>query len=69
MIEILSGLWTDALGVPGIGLDEDFFDVGGNSLAAVALVDLINRRFGARLGAGAMFEFPTIRLLAGTIEG
>ena len=69
VIEILSGLWTDALGVPGIGLDEDFFDVGGNSLAAVALVDLINRRFGARLGAGAMFEFPTIRLLAGTIEG
>ncbi|MGW1188220.1 SDR family NAD(P)-dependent oxidoreductase [Streptomyces sp. NPDC002559] len=68
-VEILGGLWTDALGITGIGLDEDFFEVGGNSLAAVALIDLINRRFGVELGAGAMFEFPTIRLLAESVEG
>ncbi|GAA1369386.1 type I polyketide synthase [Catellatospora chokoriensis] len=69
VVEVLGSLWTAALGVTDIGPDEDFFDVGGNSLAAVALIDLINRRFGVGLGAGAMFEFPTIRLLAGAIEG
>ncbi|MFE8944824.1 SDR family NAD(P)-dependent oxidoreductase [Streptomyces sp. NPDC007856] len=63
----LMELWSEALGHTRIDYDEDFFDVGGNSLAAVQLTARIKERFGIELSAGSMFEFNTIRLLAAEI--
>ncbi|MFE3762119.1 SDR family NAD(P)-dependent oxidoreductase [Streptomyces sp. NPDC059104] len=68
--EIMAGLtelWSEALGIEQIDEDEDFFDLGGNSLAAVQLIARMKERFGIELGAGSMFELNTIRLLADEI--
>jgi acyl carrier protein len=60
----LRELWTDALGVRNIAVDDDFFELGGNSLVAVMLVNKIKERFEVDLGAGALFEFGTVGALA-----
>jgi thioesterase domain-containing protein/acyl carrier protein len=51
--------YSALLGVAGIGLDSNFFDLGGHSLVAVRLLDRVQREFGARLALGALFEAPT----------
>ncbi|MFC7275542.1 SDR family NAD(P)-dependent oxidoreductase [Paractinoplanes rhizophilus] len=57
-------LWTEALGIDEIGLDEDFFELGGNSLVAVQLSARLRERFGVELSAGALFDANTIERLA-----
>ncbi|MFD9961753.1 amino acid adenylation domain-containing protein [Amycolatopsis sp. NPDC058986] len=64
----LAGLWAELLGVPGVGRDEDFFRLGGNSLLATRLVDGIGRRFGIRVSLRELFGSPTVGLLATLLE-
>ena len=64
VLAALRELWTAALGTPNIGPDDDFFEVGGNSLAAVQLTARMNAHFGTDLGAGTLFDYPTLRSLA-----
>ncbi|MFI7501494.1 SDR family NAD(P)-dependent oxidoreductase [Streptomyces sp. NPDC049687] len=61
-------LWAEALGVPGIGPDDDFFAQGGDSLTAVQLTTRINDRFGTRISIGTLFENPTARQMAETVK-
>lgn len=67
VIAVLRELWTAALGVKDLGPDDDFFEVGGNSLAAVQLTAQINAHFGTDLGAGTLFDHPTMRALASEV--
>ncbi|WP_154676196.1 SDR family NAD(P)-dependent oxidoreductase [Amycolatopsis benzoatilytica] len=67
VVEVVRQLWTDLLGNPDIGLDDDFFDVGGSSLAAVHIVDQIEQRYGIALSSGALFESATVRTIAATL--
>jgi thioesterase domain-containing protein len=50
-------------------VDDDFFESGGNSLSAVALIHDINKHFGIRLPFQAIFTAPTIEKLAQLIDG
>ena len=68
LVNSLRALWTEALGLAEVGLDDDFFEVGGNSLAAVALVARIRAEHDIELSAGAMFELSTIRKLADEVR-
>ncbi|MEV0232196.1 SDR family NAD(P)-dependent oxidoreductase [Nonomuraea sp. NPDC050786] len=68
-VTALRRLWSASLGVADIGLDDDFFELGGNSLAAVQLTSRINAHFGTSLGAGALFDANTVRLLAAELKG
>ncbi|MFG2652934.1 SDR family NAD(P)-dependent oxidoreductase [Streptomyces sp. NPDC048436] len=61
-------LWQDAFGLPRIGLDEDFFDLGGNSLVAVQLAVRIRESLGVSLPGVAVLEYPTVRDLARRVE-
>jgi phthiocerol/phenolphthiocerol synthesis type-I polyketide synthase E len=65
----LTQLWLDAFGHSAIGPDEDFFDLGGNSLAAVELMGRIRETIGVDLSIAALFDFPTIRSLAEALRG
>ncbi|MFE3170393.1 SDR family NAD(P)-dependent oxidoreductase [Amycolatopsis sp. NPDC059235] len=67
VVEVVRQLWTDLLGNPDIGLDDDFFDVGGSSLAAVHIVDQIEQRYGIALSSGALFESATVRSVSATL--
>ena len=54
-------IWTEILGRADVEPDSDFFDLGGDSLSAVALVGRIRDEFGLELSVGAVFDHPTRR--------
>jgi len=57
-----------ALGMEGVGMHDDFFVLGGHSLLAAQLTYRLNNRFGADLSMRAVFECPTVALLAARID-
>jgi amino acid adenylation domain-containing protein len=65
----LAALWRELLQVDEIGIDDSFFDLGGNSLAAVRMVRQYHARFGREIPAVKVFQHPTIAKLAELLEG
>ncbi len=61
----LAAIWSDVLGVPEIGIQDDFFDLGGDSIAAVRLTNRIQQLLDADVTLAAIFEAPTIAALVG----
>jgi amino acid adenylation domain-containing protein len=66
--EGLAAIWCDVLGVPRVSVVDDFFVLGGHSLLAIRMVARVERDFGVELSVGAIFEMPTVRALAASIE-
>lgn len=64
----LFNIWNQFFRLPSIGLDDDFFALGGYSLKAMQVIDAINQEFSVNLDISAIFTQPTIRLLASKIE-
>ena len=64
----LAQLWEEATGAVGIGVEHNFFDVGGNSLVASQLINRIRGEFGIKLPMRVLFESPTIAGMAEMIE-
>ena len=64
----IAAIWTEALGVPTIGIDADFFGLGGHSLVAIRITSRLNQTFGVDLPLRALFEGPTVRKLAELVE-
>ncbi len=67
--EILAGMYAQVLGLERVGVDESFFDLGGDSLSAMRLITTINTGLGAGLSVPDVFEAPTVALLAPRIGG
>ena len=65
----LASLWRELLQVDEIGIDDSFFDLGGNSLAAVRMVRQCHARFGFEIPVVKVFQHPTIHKLAEILEG
>lgn len=61
-------LWEEAFAADHLGLDEDFFELGGNSLVAVQLAVRIRDHFQVNVPGIAVLEYPTVRLLAEFID-
>src|SRR4051794_29178326 len=61
-------LWRDVLDVDGLGVLDDFFELGGDSFVAVTLFTQIERVFGQAPPLSALLDCPTIRLLAARLE-
>jgi acyl transferase domain-containing protein/acyl carrier protein len=60
----LARFWSGALGIAKIGLDDDFFDLGGDSLLAVQLAARMREGLDLELAIGRLFDNPTVRQLA-----
>jgi amino acid adenylation domain-containing protein len=60
----LAALWGEVLHVEDVGVCDDFFDLGGDSLAAAHLFVAIEKHFGVRLPMEVLFQAPTVAALA-----
>jgi acyl transferase domain-containing protein/thioesterase domain-containing protein/acyl carrier protein len=65
---VLAEWWQELLGVETVGLDDDFFDLGGHSLIAVRMFSKIQKTYQQDLNLSTLFEARTIRQLAGLIR-
>lgn len=66
--QALLEMFRSVLGADAVALDDDFFAVGGHSLAAARLFAKIEERFGAKFPLAAMFKAPTVRKLAALVR-
>ena len=57
-------LWREVLDVPSLGVTDDFFELGVDSLTAGRLFARVERVYGQRLPRGVLFQKPTIESLA-----
>ncbi|OBA89889.1 hypothetical protein A5662_23640 [Mycobacteriaceae bacterium 1482268.1] len=62
--EILAGVYAQVLGLERVGVDESFFDLGGDSILAMRVIAAINKSLDASLTVRAMFDAPTVAQLA-----
>ena len=62
--EVLAGIYARVLGLERVGVDDSFFDLGGDSLSAMRLVAAINTGLDAGLAVRAIFDAPTVAQLA-----
>ena len=62
--EILAGIYAQVLGLERVGVDESFFELGGDSLSAMRVIASVNKSLDAGVSVRALFEAPTVAQLA-----
>ncbi len=65
----IAGIWREALGLPQVGVTDNFFDLGGHSLLVVQVQRRIREVLGKEVAITDMFRFSTIRALAAHLGG
>jgi acyl carrier protein/NAD(P)-dependent dehydrogenase (short-subunit alcohol dehydrogenase family) len=62
--QVVTSIWRELFGIERIGLEDNFFDLGGNSLLAIQLMAQLRQTFGLELPLNNLFEAPTVAGLA-----
>nr|MDJ0636529.1 amino acid adenylation domain-containing protein [Xenococcaceae cyanobacterium MO_188.B29] len=57
----LLGLWSKVLGQPSIGIDDNFFEVGGDSVSVTILISLVEKEFNVEFSIENALSTPTIK--------
>ena len=60
-------IWQEALGQAGVGLHDDFFEIGGHSLAAAQIAGRLQQAYSPDLPLTVVFEHPTVAELAAVV--
>lgn len=64
----LRDIWEEVLGLEGIGVNDDFFDLGGQSILAARLMQRLKQAFDVEFGIAVLFEARTIARLATLVQ-
>ncbi|HWH79583.1 MAG TPA: phosphopantetheine-binding protein [Candidatus Binatus sp.] len=65
---MLAQIWAEVLSVKQVGISDNFFDLGGHSLAATRVVARVIQHFQLNIPLRLLFESPTIAAMATLIE-
>jgi thioesterase domain-containing protein/acyl carrier protein len=68
MIDVLTPIWQRVLQLPSIGVEDNFFDLGGESSSALELFNAIAQTCGRELPPVMIYQAPTIAALASLLE-
>jgi acyl carrier protein len=64
MQSAMAKIWREILGIGEVGVDQNFFDLGGHSISATLVAARLRREFGIELPLRDIFVYPTIAQLA-----
>lgn len=64
----LAGIWSQTLNVKRVGIQDNFFDLGGASVPAVQVLTRVAQAFGVELPLSSLFEAPTVAELSEQVE-
>jgi acyl transferase domain-containing protein len=65
---VLADAWGQVLGIDGVGVDDDFFELGGNSVIAAQVLSRLKQSFPVQIRFDVFFGNPTIAALAPHVE-
>jgi acyl carrier protein len=66
--EVIAAIWSDVLGVPQVGVRDNFFALGGHSLNVMKVMARVRAAFGVDLPLTTIFEAGTVAGLAAAVE-
>jgi hypothetical protein len=66
---VVAGVWEEVLGVEAVGGDDNFFDLGGQSLLLVRVHSRLVEKLGREIAVVELFRYPTVRTLARHLSG
>jgi len=64
----VAGIWSRVLGIGRIGVHDNLFELGGNSLIALRIAAQVKRLTGIAMPVTALFEAPTVQMLTGWLD-
>jgi len=64
----LAKIWTEAMGMDRVGVEDRYLDLGGDSLMAAVIFTQIEEKLGVRLPMATLDSAPTIADLASRID-
>jgi amino acid adenylation domain-containing protein/non-ribosomal peptide synthase protein (TIGR01720 family) len=65
----IAEIWQEQLGIESVGINDDFFELGGDSLKAITIGGKIHKKMDAEIPLSEFFNHPTIRELSQYIVG
>ncbi|SKA37911.1 non-ribosomal peptide synthase domain TIGR01720/amino acid adenylation domain-containing protein [Chitinophaga eiseniae] len=64
----LAAIWQDQLEIARIGVHDNYFEAGGNSLLAIHLIAVVRKELAGEIAISDIFDFPTIAALADVLD-
>ena len=66
--KVVAEIWQGVLKLQRVGVEDNFFDIGGHSLLAVQIMTRIEKKLGKKMPIAVLFEFPTVAKLTAHIS-
>ena len=65
----ITAVWEKYLNISDIGIDDTFFELGGNSILALTILAEINKLQDKKISIVKLFQYPTIKMICNFLDG